>query len=167
MRENRNGNRKEKEENPLMGHTFTFRPTSPIPSRSRPISSPFSAWGHLVGSIFYPIPNSSVNQNPCGSRGIGAPTHLADPFQPLTHGSPCLAPPLTSDQQRVSPDRNKLRRRSRNRLRRSRSPNRTLTRRRDRGLGPTRSWSSGLYKCRAPQTPACAGKQTKWERTSW
>ena len=42
MRENRNGNRKEKEENPLMGHTFTFRPTSPIPSRSRPISSPFS-----------------------------------------------------------------------------------------------------------------------------
>jgi hypothetical protein len=37
----------------------------------------------------------------------------------------------------------------------------------NRGHGPARSWSPGLYKCRAPQTPARAGRQMKRERKKW
>jgi hypothetical protein len=68
MRENRNGNIKEKEENPLMGHTLTFRPTSPIPSRSQPTT---------------PCLPQNPSRQPTDRAGTSLPLTIGPRSQPL------------------------------------------------------------------------------------
>jgi hypothetical protein len=154
MRENRNGNRKEKEENPLMGHTLTFRPTSPIPSRSQPTT---------------PCLPQNPSREPTDRAGTSLPLTLGPRSQPLRPLRAGRLGALTCGVRMSDLPPISCRVRNRHCPWRADSGNSSTESSPaavNCGLGPVRSWSSGLYKCRAPQTPARAGRQTKQREQS-
>jgi hypothetical protein len=132
-----------------MGHTLTFRPTSPIPSRSQPTT--------------LCLPQNPSRQ-PTDRAGTSLPLTLGPRSQRL---SPLCAGRLgaLTCGVRMS-DLPPISRRVRNKHcpwhadcgNSSTEPTPAAV---NHGLGPVRSWSSRLYKCRAPQTPARAGRQMK------
>jgi hypothetical protein len=137
-----------------MGHTLTFRPTSPIPSRSQPTTPCLpqnpsrQPKDHARTSLTLTVGPRSQPLSPLHAGRLGALTcgvRMSDlpPISRRVRNRHC---PWHTDSGDSSTE-----------------PSPATV---NRGLGPARSWSPRIYKCRAPQTPARVGSGPRGRESS-